>query len=69
MADWRNFWLNEGFTVFVERKIIELVYGEDMAKLQATIGYNDYKEAVKTFGEDNSYTSLYPDIQNVNNIN
>lgn len=65
MADWRNFWLNEGFTVFVERKIIELVYGEDMAKLHATIGYNDYKEAVKSFGETHTYTSLYPDIQNV----
>lgn len=25
--DWSNFWLNEGFTVFIERKVSAQVYG------------------------------------------
>ena len=65
MKDWRNFWLNEGFTVFLERKIIELVYGEDTSKLQAQVGYAGYSVDVETFGVNNSYTSLTPDIQKV----
>jgi leukotriene-A4 hydrolase len=61
--NWQNFWLNEGFTVFVERKIIELIYGEEMSKLQASVGYDGLTADIKNFGENHSYTSLYPDIQ------
>jgi len=25
---WEHFWMNEGFTVFLERKIIKAVYGK-----------------------------------------
>jgi leukotriene-A4 hydrolase len=65
MKDWRNFWLNEGFTVFLERKIIEIIYGEEMSKLQAQVGYAGYASDVEAFGLNNSYTSLTPDIQKV----
>jgi len=65
MRDWRNFWLNEGFTVFLERKIIELIYGEDMAKLQAQVGFAGYSQDVEKFGLNHTYTSLFPDIQTV----
>jgi leukotriene-A4 hydrolase len=63
--DWRNFWLNEGFTMFLQRKIIEKVYGEDNALLSASIGYKDLLTDIATFGENHSYTSLHPDIQRV----
>ncbi len=63
--NWRSFWLNEGFTVFLERKIGQLVYGNEMRKLAANVGYNDLVTDIKKFGEDSSYTSLHPDIQNV----
>jgi leukotriene-A4 hydrolase len=63
--DWRNFWLNEGFTMFLERKIIELQYGEDMALLSASVGYKGLLDDIAKFGEQNSYTSLYPNIQRV----
>ncbi len=30
-ATWRDFWLNEGFTTYLERRIIEDLYGADRA--------------------------------------
>lgn len=38
-SNWENFWVNEGFTRFVERKILEKVYGEDMFLVEACQGY------------------------------
>jgi hypothetical protein len=35
---WEHFWLNEGFTVFVERKIIGQIYGKPLADFQAIEG-------------------------------
>jgi leukotriene A-4 hydrolase/aminopeptidase len=34
-----HFWLNEGFTVFAERRILEVLEGAEMAALHAAIGY------------------------------
>ena len=28
-ATWRDFWLNEGFTTYIERRIVEDLYGRD----------------------------------------
>lgn len=33
--DWSNFWLNEGFTTFIERKVSGQLNGEDFAKIEA----------------------------------
>ena len=64
-ANWVDFWLNEGFTVFLERKILEIVYGEDIALLGASIGDKDLREDIKQFGETHPYTALRPDIKQV----
>lgn len=37
-ATWRDFWLNEGFTVYVERRILEQVYGKPRADMEAVLG-------------------------------
>jgi leukotriene-A4 hydrolase len=34
---WAHFWMNEGFTVFVERKILAKKYGQDNADLHVCI--------------------------------
>lgn len=34
-ATWRDLWLNEGFTVYLERRIVEAVYGPARAELEA----------------------------------
>ncbi|MCA8977798.1 MAG: M1 family metallopeptidase [Planctomycetes bacterium] len=37
-ATWRDFWLNEGFTVYLEQRIMEHVYGDDRAKMEIALG-------------------------------
>jgi leukotriene A-4 hydrolase/aminopeptidase len=37
-ATWRDFWLNEGFTVYLERRIMEEVYGKARADAEAVLG-------------------------------
>ena len=37
-ATWRDFWLNEGFTVYLERRIIEEVYGREREAMEAVLG-------------------------------
>ena len=36
--NWENFWLNEGFTVFVERHVSGEIHGEDFSKVAALLG-------------------------------
>lgn len=37
-ATWRDFWLNEGFTVYLEQRIMEHVYGRDRAAMEIALG-------------------------------
>lgn len=37
-ATWSDFWLNEGFTVYVENRIQEAVYGPERARMEAVLG-------------------------------
>jgi leukotriene-A4 hydrolase len=40
-ATWRDLWLNEGFTVYIERRIVEAIYGAERAEIQAVLGRQD----------------------------
>ncbi|MCA8950197.1 MAG: leukotriene A4 hydrolase C-terminal domain-containing protein [Planctomycetes bacterium] len=42
-ATWRDFWLNEGFTVYLERRIMERLYGRDRARMETALGMQDLK--------------------------
>jgi leukotriene-A4 hydrolase len=46
-ATWRDFWLNEGFTVYLERRILEKVYGKDRAEMEAQIGRGELEKSMK----------------------
>jgi leukotriene A-4 hydrolase/aminopeptidase len=37
-ATWRDFWLNEGFTVYLERRSVEALYGERREKMEDALG-------------------------------
>ncbi|QQS44998.1 MAG: M1 family metallopeptidase [Acidobacteriota bacterium] len=37
-ATWRDFWLNEGFTTYLERRIVEAVYGRQREEMEAALG-------------------------------
>ena len=60
-ATWRDFWLNEGFTTYLERRIVEVVYGKHMADMQAAIGVSDLADARKTLEVAGDRT-LLPDL-------
>ena len=50
-ATWDDFWLNEGFTVYFERRIMESLYGKDYAEMLAQLGYQDLLETVDGYME------------------
>ncbi|MDQ3801663.1 MAG: M1 family metallopeptidase [Acidobacteriota bacterium] len=43
-ATWRDFWLNEGFTTYIERRIIEEVYGAARREMEAALGRRSLEE-------------------------
>lgn len=43
-ASWRDFWLNEGFTVYLERRIVEAVYGITRAQQESVLGVQQLSE-------------------------
>ncbi|KAF9575723.1 Leukotriene A-4 hydrolase [Mortierella alpina] len=58
--NWEHFWLNEGFTVFVERKILGRMQGKEHAEFSAIIGHKALVESVELYGEDHPFTALRP---------
>jgi hypothetical protein len=46
-ATWRDFWLNEGFTTYLERRIVEDLYGPDRADMEWVLGLADLREELK----------------------
>lgn len=46
-ATWDDFWLNEGFTVYFENRIMEALYGKEEADILATIEYQDLTVAIE----------------------
>lgn len=46
-SNWDDFWLNEGFTVYFELRIMEELYGKDYANMLALLGNADLEESLK----------------------
>ncbi len=61
-SSWDAFFLNEGFTTFLERKIMAKMYGEEVRQLSYLLGYKHLKEAVEQIGEDHPFTALVRDL-------
>lgn len=45
-ATWSDFWLNEGFSVYVERRIVEEIYGRRRAELENSFGRQKLDEEI-----------------------
>lgn len=65
-ADWSSFWLNEGFTVFLERTADKTLFGADFVKIDSTNGDSSMKADMNAFGLGSTYSSLYPDTKTEN---
>lgn len=44
-ANWEEFWLNEGFTTFLEGRITGALYGERQQRMEERLGYESLLEA------------------------
>ena len=62
-ATWSDFWLNEGFTVYLERRILEKVYGKERAEMEAQIGRNILEKSLKTMKPKEQL--LYIDLKGI----
>lgn len=50
-ATWEDFWLNEGFTVYFENRIMEQIYGKEYADMLALIEYQELQHEVQEISE------------------
>jgi len=51
-ATWNDFWLNEGFTVYFETRIMEKLYGHDYAEMLASLNLQGLKDEIKSMNEN-----------------
>ena len=40
-ATWSDFWLNEGFTSYIENRLVEEIYGQDQAQMAALLSLRE----------------------------
>ncbi|RMZ79388.1 hypothetical protein DV738_g3382, partial [Chaetothyriales sp. CBS 135597] len=63
-ASWEHFWLNEGWTTYLERRIQAIVHGsDDYRKFSAVIGQKALRDSIAQYGEDNEFTRLVVDLK------
>ncbi len=57
-ASWDDFWLNEGFTVYFEHRIMESVYGRDYDEMLALLGLNGLKRELSELAPRDTWLKL-----------
>jgi leukotriene-A4 hydrolase len=62
-ANANHFWLNEGFTVYAERRILEAMHGRETSELHAAIGRHDLEDALARFAKRPELTSLRTELR------
>lgn len=59
-ASWKDIWLNEGFTTYVQGRITEALYGQEMAEMEREIDQNDLLAEVKDMSPADQALALPP---------
>ncbi|POM76292.1 Metalloprotease family M01 [Phytophthora palmivora] len=57
-ATWSDFFLNEGFTMYAERRITEVAHGRPLSCLEAKLGEALLREEISSLGEQSPLTRL-----------
>jgi leukotriene-A4 hydrolase len=67
-ATWNDFWLNEGFTVYFETRIMEKLYGKDYGEMLASLNLQDLHDEIESLNEkgEGRDTRLRLDLVNRN---
>ena len=65
---WEHFWLNEGWTVYLERRILSSLHGDGKEgqkyrDFSAIIGWKALSDSIKQFGEEHEFTKLIPGLK------
>ena len=63
-TNWEHFWLNEGFTVFCERKILERAGHVDVP-LHWEVGYKHLEADVERYSENSPFTALVQHLEGI----
>jgi len=61
-ATWSDFWLNEGFTTYIENRIMEALYGRDIAVMLQQLERTELESEIAGFGTDTGETVLHIDL-------
>jgi len=59
-ASWKDIWLNEGFTTYVQGRITEALYGAEMAEMEREIDQSDLLAEVKDMSPTDQALALPP---------
>jgi leukotriene-A4 hydrolase len=51
-ATWDDFWLNEGFTTYLEHRLIEKLYGERRAEMEGAIAYEELLRTIRDLTDE-----------------
>jgi len=63
-ASWEHFWLNEGWTTYLERRIQAIVHGSDAHRdFSAIIGWKALTDSIEQYGVDHEFTKLIVDLK------
>lgn len=62
-CSWNHFWLNEGWTVYLERRIIGAIHGEPTRHFSALIGWSDLENSIESMKNPERFSTL---VQNLN---
>jgi aminopeptidase N len=57
-ASWRDLWLNEGFTSYVENRIMESLFGERRAQMELALGYQDLLDNMERLAPKDTVLNL-----------
>jgi len=61
---WEHFWLNEGWTMWLQRKIMSRIHKNDLFfQFDAQIGRKDLRKSLEAYGESHEFTKLIPSLQ------
>jgi len=65
-ANWKDFWLNEGFTVYIERLILGEMHNAAYRDFEILGGYNDLMKTTEDLMSSKpGWTKLQPDINGI----
>ncbi len=62
-GSWEHFWLNEGWTTYLERRIAAAMHGEAHRHFSAIIGWKALEGSIERYGKDHPYTKLIVDLK------